>query len=61
MKFNRKIIFIHFIFFIFLISGCASLVKLVAGKNGLGIPQIVAHLEPSLKDNKITVSGKIVI
>ncbi len=48
MKFNRKIIFIHSIFFFtFLISGCASLVKLVAGKNGLEIPQIVAHLEGS--------------
>ncbi len=35
--------------------------RLVAGKNGIEIPQIVAHLEPSLKDNKITVSGKIVI
>ncbi|MDP3731840.1 MAG: hypothetical protein Q8R31_02245 [Candidatus Omnitrophota bacterium] len=35
--------------------------KLVAGKNGIEIPQIVAHLEPSLTDNKITVSGKIVI
>jgi len=62
MKFNRKIIFIHSIFFFaFLISGCASLAKLVVGKNGIEIPQIVAHLEPSLKDNKITLSGKIVI
>jgi len=59
---RRKIIFISSIFlFTFLISGCASLVKLVAGKNGLEIPQIVAHLEPFLKDNTITVSGKIVI
>ncbi len=62
MKFNRKTIFLNLIFsFVFLISGCASLAKLAVGKNGVEIPQIVAHLEPSLKDNKITVSGKIVI
>jgi uncharacterized protein YceK len=46
MKFNRKIIFIHSIFFfVFFISGCASLAKLVVGENGIEIPQIVAHLE----------------
>ncbi len=35
--------------------------KLVVGKKGLQIPQIVAHLQPFLKDNKITVLGRIVI
>ncbi|MFH1202063.1 MAG: hypothetical protein V1674_04135 [Candidatus Omnitrophota bacterium] len=45
----------------FIICGCASLVKLVVGKNSFKIPQIIAHLEPSLKNNKIIVSGKIVI
>jgi hypothetical protein len=52
-------------FFIFLIPifacGCASVANLVLGKDGLQIPQIVANLEPILKENKITVTGKIVI
>ena len=62
MKFNRKLIFIHSLFcFAFFISGCVSLAKLVVGENGVEIPQIVAHLEPSLTDNKIIVSGKIII
>ncbi len=62
MKLNRKIIFLNIILlFVFLAGGCASMAKFVVGKNGLKIPQIVAHLEPFLKDNKITVLGKIVI
>jgi hypothetical protein len=44
-----------------LIFGCAPLAKLVVGKRGMEIPQIVAYLEPLLKDNRIAVSGKIVI
>ena len=35
--------------------------KLVVGKRGLEIPQIVADLTPSLKDNRINLLGKIVI
>jgi len=62
MKFNRKTIFINLIFlFVFFISGCAFLAKLVVGKNGVEIPQIIAHLEPSLAGDRITVSGKIII
>ncbi len=59
---TKKIILINSIFLsVFFISGCASLVKLAVGKNGMEIPQIVAHLEPSLIGNKIIVSGKIVM
>ena len=47
--------------FSFYICGCASIAKLVIGKRGIEIPQIVAHLEPVLRDNKITILGKIVI
>lgn len=62
MKFNRKIISVNLIFLsAFLICGCASLAKLVVGKNGVEIPQIIAHLEPSLANDRITVSGKIII
>lgn len=62
MESKKRRIFISFLFlFTFLISGCASLAKLVVEKKGIEIPQIVAHLEPILKDNKITVLGKIVI
>jgi len=43
------------------ICGCSSMAKLVVGKRGLEIPQIVAHLEPSFKDNDINISGKIII
>ena len=62
MKFNRTILFINSIFlFAFLVSGCASFTKLAVGKRGIEIPQIVAHLEPFLKHNKITVLGRIII
>jgi len=62
MKLNGKTIFLNSIFFfVFLISGCASLAKLVVGKDGIEIPQIIAHLEPSLAGDRITVSGKIII
>jgi hypothetical protein len=37
------------------------LAKIAVGKNGIAVPQIVAHLEPLLKDNKIIVLGKIVM
>lgn len=62
MNIVRKIILIHLIFLpVFFISGCASLAKFVLGKDGLKVPQIVAHLEPFLADNKITIRGKIII
>ena len=62
MKCKRKIIFVSLIFLnTFIVSGCASLAKLAVGKNGVEIPQVVAHLEPSLINNRITVSGRIVI
>lgn len=47
---------------LFFLSGCASVaVKLVSGGKAVTIPQIVAHLEPVLRDNKIILSGNIVI
>jgi len=54
-----KIMF--FAVFLFLISGCASLAKFIVGSKGLEIPQIVAYLEPVLRENTMTVLGKIVI
>ncbi|KPK96500.1 MAG: hypothetical protein AMJ95_13905 [Omnitrophica WOR_2 bacterium SM23_72] len=55
--------FIFFLIYILLIfaSGCASLANLIVGKNNLRIPQVVANLEPFMKENKITVLGKIAI
>ncbi len=44
-----------------IISGCAPLGKFIIGKRGIAIPQIVAYLEPVFKENKIRVTGKIVI
>ncbi len=62
MKFSRKINFRDIILlFVLFISGCASIAKLAIGRDGLQVPQIVAHLQPFLKDSKITVLGKIVI
>lgn len=59
---KRKTIFVNLIFFLaFFISGCASLAKLAVGKKGLEIPQVVANLEPSLKDNQIIISGRVVM
>lgn len=55
----RRIVF--FAVLLSLISGCASLAKFVVGNKGLEIPQIVAYLEPVLREDKITVVGKIVI
>jgi hypothetical protein len=43
-------------------SGCvAFFARMVIGSKGIAIPQIVAHLEPVLRDNKISVLGKVVI
>jgi hypothetical protein len=50
-----------FFIFVFLLCGCASLVRFAVGSKGFEIPQIVAHLEPVLRDNNIAVLGKIVI
>jgi len=62
MKINKKLAAVNLIFlFAFFISGCASIAKLAVGKDDVKIPQIVAHLEPSLAQNRITVSGKVVI
>lgn len=62
MKSNQHFIFFLLIFIISIFAfGCASLANLVIGKGGLQIPQVVANLEPLLKENKITVLGKIVI
>ena len=56
----KKIIFI--ILFSFHLCGCASFfTRLVTGSSGIKIPQIVAHLEPTLRENKISLLGKIVI
>lgn len=50
------------IFYILLcfIYGCAPLAKLTVGRKAITIPQIVADLEPVLKNNKICVSGRII-
>ncbi|MDD5730009.1 MAG: hypothetical protein PHN57_02655 [Candidatus Omnitrophica bacterium] len=62
MKFNRGIIPLDLFFLlVFFVSGCAPLARFVVGKNTVEIPQIVANLEPSLRDNRIAVSGKILI
>ncbi|MDP2939037.1 MAG: hypothetical protein Q8O13_02995 [Candidatus Omnitrophota bacterium] len=43
-------------------SGCASSLKVLVGKEKLvRIPQIVAHLEPTLEKDKFLVFGKIVL
>ncbi len=43
-------------------SGCASSLKVLAGREKMvRIPQIVAHLEPSLERDKFLVFGKIVL
>lgn len=59
MKVSRKIYALFLAAFV--TAGCAPLAKLVVGKNGLEIPQIVAHLAPAMKDNMITVAGRIVM
>lgn len=53
---------VTFIFLLALFSaGCTSLAKVIIGKRGMAIPQIVAHLEPILTENKVLLLGKIVI
>ncbi len=62
MKSSKHFIFSLLIANLFIFAfGCASLANLVIGKERLQIPQLVANLEPLLKENKITVLGKIVI
>lgn len=60
-KIPERTIYISLILCACLICGCSGLAKMVVGQKGLEIPQIVAHLEPSFKDNYINISGKIVI
>lgn len=42
--------------------GCVGFfARMAVGSKGIAIPQIVAHLEPVLRENKIEVLGKVVI
>ncbi|KPK98145.1 MAG: hypothetical protein AMJ95_05345 [Omnitrophica WOR_2 bacterium SM23_72] len=61
MRSNKHFIFLLIFNLLIFASGCTSLANIVVGKTGLRIPQLVANLEPFLKENKITVLGKIVI
>ncbi len=61
MKFRFKKTVIALIFPI-IFSGCASSLKVMFGKEKLvRIPQIVAHLEPTLERDKLLVFGKLVL
>lgn len=53
----------HFLLFILpLVCGCSSLVaRLIINHEDIRIPEIVAHLEPVLGENRIVVLGKVVI
>jgi len=45
-----------------LIAGCALPLKyLIGSEKAVRIPQVVTHLEPSLKNNQIIVGGKIIL
>ena len=58
---HKKFVVIICVPLLFL-SGCASFaLKLMDGGKTVRVPQIVAHLEPVLKDNKIILLGNIVI
>lgn len=47
---------------VMLIAGCALPLKyLIGAEKAVRIPQVVAHLEPSLKNNQIIVGGKIIL
>ena len=60
MKFSGRFGFL--IILILVSAGCALPLKyLIGGEKAVRIPQLVAHLEPSLRDNKIVISGKIVL
>lgn len=60
MRLKKTIITLSF--FTFILSGCASSLKVIVGKEKLvRIPQIVAHLEPSLERDKFQVLGKIIL
>jgi hypothetical protein len=45
----------------FLLNGCASMALFAVGKEGLKVPQIVAYVQPVLRDNQINLRGKITI
>lgn len=46
---------------VFLFIGCAPLARFLIGTKGMQIPQLVAYLNPVLRENKIAVLGKIVM
>ena len=60
-NFQKKAALIIFISSFF-ICGCATLAsRLIGGGRAVRVPQIVAHIEPALKDNKIFLLGNVVI
>ncbi len=44
-----------------LLAGCSSLFKNLVTKEIVRVPQVVAYLEPYLKENKVFVQGKLVL
>ncbi|UCD15805.1 MAG: hypothetical protein JSV34_01795 [Candidatus Omnitrophota bacterium] len=59
---KSKVIYAFLMVCLFFVCGCASLIsRMVTSRGNVRIPQIVAHLQPVLQDNKIFVSGKIVV
>lgn len=44
-----------------LVCGCASLISKMVVRHNNYVPQIVAHLEPALRENKIFIAGKIAV
>jgi hypothetical protein len=60
MQFKKVVITL--LFALTLCSGCASSLKVMVGKEKLvRIPQIVAHLEPSLERDRLLILGKIIL
>lgn len=60
-KYRAKSMRLGYALLFLALSGCAPVAKFAVGSRGLEIPHIVAYLEPALRDNKVIVSGKIVI
>lgn len=59
---RNKIIYPFLLFILPLICGCSSLIaRLIINPDHLRVPEVIAHLEPVLRENQIVVLGKIVI
>jgi len=46
---------------IFCVAGCTAVKYIVMKKTDIGIPQVVAYLQPAVKDNQLLVFGKVVM